>query len=53
MARQARISKAQLAEVPKVDLDEIQDHPPGPQRSFDEWCDIQDAQFSAAVTEWR
>ena len=53
MARQPRISKAQLAQIPKTDLDEIQDHPPGPQQSFDDWCDLQDQRFDGSIREWR
>lgn len=51
--RQPRISKIQLAEVPKVDLDVVQDHPPGPQAEFEDWCEMQDAQFDRAVEDWR
>lgn len=53
MTRQARITKAQLAATPKVDLDEVQDHPPGPQAEFDDWCDQQDQQFAGSIAEWR
>jgi hypothetical protein len=42
--------------MPAVDLDAVQDHPPGQQDGFDGWCQQQDQQWvteMARAEEWR
>lgn len=41
-----RISKAVRAMA--QNLDDIQDHPPGPQADFDAWCEQQDRQWETS-----
>jgi hypothetical protein len=51
--RPARVSKAQLKLMSKVDLDAVQDAPSGPQDEFEDWCEVQDIQFDRAIRGWR
>jgi hypothetical protein len=39
--------------VTPVDLDAIQDHPPGPQELFEGWCAHEDQQFEKSMRDWR
>jgi hypothetical protein len=46
MTRRKRVT---VPEVVPVDLDAVQDHPPGPQMLFDEWCGWMDEQWDSLI----